>query len=98
MSHFWRLTSHLPARIFSRRYSIAEVNNLNHICGTKTCYFMMTDTLETAYPFFARINPEKEGQIFYWAQKFSIDEKELRNIISIAGPVVKDIHDYLQTL
>ena len=59
---------------------------------------MMTDTLETAYPFFARINPEREGQLTYWAQKFSIGEQELRNIISIAGPVVKDIHDYLQTL
>jgi hypothetical protein len=59
---------------------------------------MTTDTLETAYPFFARINPEREGQIAHWAQKFSIGEQELRNIITIAGPVVKDIHDYLQTL
>ena len=59
---------------------------------------MTTDTLETAYPFFARINPERETQLAYWAQKFSICEQELLNIIRIAGPVVKDIHDYLQTL
>jgi hypothetical protein len=58
----------------------------------------MTQNNETSYPFFARINPGKESQVSFWAEKFSISSKELINIIQMTGPVVKDIHDYLQTL
>jgi hypothetical protein len=58
----------------------------------------MTEATETNFPFFARINPGIESQVLYWAEKFSISPKELVNIIQLTGPVVKDIHDYLQTL
>lgn len=58
----------------------------------------MTNTLNTSYSFFACINPDQESQLSYWSKKFSIDSLQLRKIIHIAGPVVKDVHDYLQTL
>jgi hypothetical protein len=58
----------------------------------------MTTALEIPYPTFARIYPEQQCQLAAWSQQFEIAENELYTLLKIAGPVEKDVYDYLQTL
>lgn len=58
----------------------------------------MTTALEIPYPTFARIYSEQQCQLAAWSQQFQIPEKELYSLLHIAGPVEKDVYDYLQKL
>ena len=58
----------------------------------------MTNTLEIPFPTFARIYPEQQYQLAAWSQQFHITEKEIYTLLKIAGPVEKDVYDYLQKL
>lgn len=58
----------------------------------------MTTTLEIPFPAFTRIYPEQQYQLAAWSQQFQITEKEIYTLLKIAGPVEKDVYDYLQKL
>ena len=58
----------------------------------------MTSTQEIPFPTFARIYPEQQYQLAAWSQQFQITEKEIYTLLKIAGPVEKDVYDYLQKL
>lgn len=58
----------------------------------------MTTTLELPFPAFTHKYPEQHYQLAAWSQQFQISEKEMYTLLKIAGPVEKDVYDYLQTL
>jgi hypothetical protein len=58
----------------------------------------MTTALEIPFPTFARIYPEQEYQLAALAQQFRIPQEELYTLLKIAGPVEKDVYDYLRKL
>lgn len=58
----------------------------------------MTTTLEIPFPMFTRNYAEQQYQLAAWAQQFQITEKEIYTLLKIAGPVEKDVYDYLQNL
>ena len=58
----------------------------------------MTTNLELPFPVFTHKHPEQHYQLAAWSQQFQITEKEMYTLLKIAGPVEKDVYDYLQTL
>ena len=58
----------------------------------------MTTPLEIPFPAFSRKHPEQQYQLTVWSQQFQITEKEMYTLLKIAGPVEKDVYDYLQKL
>lgn len=58
----------------------------------------MTTALEIPFPVFTRKYPEQQYQLAAWSQQFQITEKEMYTLLKIAGPVEKDVYDYLQKL
>jgi hypothetical protein len=51
----------------------------------------------TILPEYARINAANPRQVKFWAGHLGITEEQLRHVIFICGPIVKEIKAYLST-
>jgi hypothetical protein len=56
----------------------------------------MLETLDQiTYPECARINMAKEAQVSFWTRELCINEARLRQAVTIAGPILKDVKAFL---
>lgn len=44
-----------------------------------------------------RISTSEEYEVIYWAEKFGVDEAELKRAVEKTSPMVKDVQEYLKS-
>ncbi|MGZ5287304.1 MAG: DUF3606 domain-containing protein [Flavisolibacter sp.] len=49
----------------------------------------------TILPEYARINVSNPKQVTFWSRHLGVTEEQLRHVIFICGPIVKEIREYL---
>jgi hypothetical protein len=53
------------------------------------------DLKETGKPDNARINPDQDHEVSYWARRLRVSRDEVRRAIKQGGPMVKNIRQHL---